>query len=198
MTNEKEKQNSVNGLDESMAPELTADMEEVRQALAKKTEEVQALQDKYLRQAAEFENYKRLAQKDQRDYARFANENLLKELLPILDNLQRAIKAAKEVPKGGDTSASLMQGIELTHKQFQEVLAKFGIQPIAAVGQIFDPARHQAVARVESETVPQNTVLEEFQKGYLLHERIVRPAMVTVATAKAGDQERSSGEGDGW
>lgn len=198
MTTEKEKQNTVNELDEAMPPELTVDVEELRQGLARKTEEHQALQDKYLRQAAEFENYKRLAQKDQRDYARFANENLLKELLPILDNLERAIKAAKESPKGGDNSASLIQGIELTHKQFLEGLAKFGVQPFSSVGQIFDPARHQAVARVESETVPEHTVLEEFQKGYLLHERIVRPAMVTVATTKAGEQQRSSGEGESW
>lgn len=159
--------------------------------MAAKTEEAKALHDKHLRLAAEFENYKRLAQKEQRDYARFANESLLKDLLPIVDNLERAIKAAKEASKDGGKADSLVQGVELTLKQFTDMLTKAGVKPIASVGEMFDPARHQAVARVEASGVPDNRVVEEFQKGYLLHERILRAAMVTVASAPAGNQEPS-------
>src|SRR5581483_965092 len=106
--------------------------------------------------------------------------NLLKELLPILDNLERAIKASREASQAGSKTEGLIQGVELTLKQFGEMLSKFGVQPITSVGQVFDPARHQAVARVESDHLPSNTVAEEYQKGYLLHERVLRPAMVSV------------------
>lgn len=195
MAKDQEKTRAFNELEDESAvagaPESEPD--DQRQALAAKTEECQALQDKYLRQAAEFENYKRLAQKEQRDYSRFANESLLKELLPITDNLERAIKAAKESSQGSGKAESLIQGVELTLKQFAEVLAKFGVQPVASVGQLFDPARHQAVARVESDQLPENSVAEEFQKGYLLHERVLRPAMVSVATSPAGRQDAGEG-----
>jgi len=160
-------------------------------------EEIKALQDKYLRLAAEFDNYKRLSLREQRDSARFANEGLLKELLPILDNLERAVRSSKEKQRRD----GLIQGVELTLKQFMETLAKFGVRPIASVGQAFDPSRHEAVARVESNTVPAGSVVDEFQRGYYLHDRILRPAMVTVSaneqadqgTASEGPQESSSG-----
>lgn len=201
MSKDKEKSSSINDLDSSLARDFPQDNgggerqgseDDLKQALASKTEEAQALHDKHLRLAAEFENYKRLAQKDQRDYARFANESLLKDLLPIVDNLERAIKAAKEAPKEGAKTGSLIEGVELTLKQFVDLLGKAGVRQIASVGEQFDPARHQAVARVESAGAADNTVVEEFQKGYLLHERILRAAMVTVASAPTSSQEHSS------
>ena len=146
-----------------------------------KQDEQQELQDKYLRLAAEFENYKRRAQRDQREYVQFAIEGLLKELLPIVDNLERAIQASKEQRE----SEVLVQGVELTLKQFLETLMRFGVRQIDSVGNPFDPALHQAVARVESRTAPDNTVVEEYQKGYLLHDRVLRAAMVAVAVAPA-------------
>jgi len=151
-------------------------------------EEIKALQDKYLRLAAEFDNYKRLSLREQRDSARFANEGLLKELLPILDNLERAVRSSKEKQRRD----GLIQGVELTLKQFMETLAKFGVRPIASVGQAFDPSRHEAVARVESNTVPAGSVVDEFQRGYYLHDRILRPAMVTVSAAEQADQGTAS------
>ncbi|MEW6544799.1 MAG: nucleotide exchange factor GrpE [Nitrospirota bacterium] len=164
--------------------------EDLRQALAAKTEEAQATQDKYLRLAAEFENFKKLSLKEQREHTRFATESILKELLPIVDNLERAIRSAADSPAGN----GLIQGVELTLKQFQETLAKFGIKPIASVGQPFDPACHQAVTRVESATAADNTVVEEFQKGYRLHDRVLRAAMVSVATSPAERQGTASAE----
>lgn len=161
---------------ESSLPELTV-----------KEEELKTLNDKYLRLAAEFDNYKRLAQRDQRDQIKFGNEQLLKELLPVVDNLERAIKAAKE-RKPGD---GLLQGVDLTLKQLNGALAKFGVQPIPTIGQPFDPSGHQAVASVPSEQVPEQHVVEEFQRGYRLHDRILRPAMVTVSTGAASDEEES-------
>jgi len=147
-----------------------------------KDEELKSLNDKYLRLAAEFDNYKRLAQRDQRDQIRFG-----KELLPVVDNLERAIKAAK----GSKSAEGLVQGVDLTLKQLQGVLGKFGVQSIPTMGQPFDPTGHQAVASVPSTQVPDQHVVEEFQRGYRLHDRILRPAMVTVSSGEGASKNTS-------
>jgi len=142
-------------------------------------EEIKAVQDRYLRLAAEFENYKKRAQKDQAEYAKYANERLLRELLPVLDNLQRALQHAQQ---SGGTNG-LIEGVELTCKQYLEVLSRFGVRPIPSVGQPFDPAVHQAVATVDPQGLAPNTIVEEYEKGYYLHDRVLRPAIVTVAAS---------------
>jgi len=158
---------------------------DVEQALAAKTDEVKNLNDRYLRLAAEFENYKRLAQKDQREHAKFANETLLKELLPIVDNLQRAVNFSKSAT-GCD---QLIEGVQLTLKQFLETLSKFGVKQVTSVGEQFDPSRHQAVATVASADHPEHTIIQEHQPGYLLHDRILRASMVSVAAAPREEGE---------
>lgn len=168
--------NTFDGLDPDSGESLSAPLGQ----LAAKEGELKALNDKYLRLAAEFDNYKRLAQRDQRDQIRFGNEHLLKELLPVVDNLERAIKAAK----GAKSAEGLVQGVDLTLKQLQGVLGKFGVQSIPTMGQPFDPSGHQAVATVPSSQVPDQHVVEEFQRGYRLHDRILRPAMVTVSSGE--------------
>ncbi len=154
---------------------------ELQLALAAKAEEVAGLNDKYLRLAAEFDNYKRLAQRDQRDQIRFGNEHLLKELLPVVDNLERAIKSSRE----GAGSDVLIQGVDLTLKQLTGALTRFYVVPVETIGRPFDPATHQAVTSVASETVPKQHVVDEFQRGYLLHDRILRAAMVSVSSGRA-------------
>lgn len=156
-------------------------------------EELQIYQDKYIRLAAEFENYKRRAQRDQSDAIRYANESLLKSLLSTIDNLERAIQSGKDA----GTSGPLLDGVELTHKQFIETVGKLGVRQVSSTGVNFDPNIHQAVAHVESETVEPNTVVEEFQKGYFLHDRILRPAMVTVAKEKSEQTEPTSTQDTG-
>lgn len=162
-------------------------------ALATKIEECQALNDKYVRLAAEFENYKRLSLRDQRDQVRYGNEQILKELLPVVDNLERAIKAARE--QGG--SEVLVQGVELTLKQLTGTLNKFGVQTIDAVGQPFDPTAHQAVSQSPSDTVPAQHVAEEYQRGYKLHDRTIRAAMVSVSSgpSPANGEETTASNG---
>jgi len=153
-------------------------------------EELQIFQDKYMRLAAEFENYKRRAQRDQSDAIRYANESLLKNLLPTIDNLERAIQSGNDAGASG----ALIEGVQLTHKQFLETVGKLGVRQVSSAGGDFDPNIHQAVAQVESDTAAPNTVVEEFQKGYFLHDRILRPAMVTVAKEKSNQTEPSSTE----
>jgi molecular chaperone GrpE len=184
VSKEKKNINTIENLEESSAeissaaPEDSNQLTELQQALAAKTEECQGLNDRYLRLAAEFENYKRLAQRDQRDHVRYGNEQILKELLPVVDNLERAVKAAKD----NGNNDGLVQGVDLTLKQLMGVLMKFGVQPVATVGQPFDPAAHHAVTSVESTQIAENHVVEEFQRGYRLHDRILRAAMVSVST----------------
>lgn len=158
--------------------------------LAAKVEECQVLNDKYLRLAAEFDNYKRLTQRDQREQIKFGNEQLIKELLPVVDNMERAIKAAHT--NGGESA--LIQGVELTLKQLSGALAKFGVQAINSIRQPFDPGTHQAVSYMPSDDVPADHVLDEFQKGYTLHDRILRAAMVSVSSGPppASEQETTT------
>jgi molecular chaperone GrpE len=179
--------NTIENLEEA-SPVMDATDSSAQDELASKTEECTALNDKYLRLAAEFENYKRLIQRDQREQIRFGNEQILKELLPVVDNMERAIKAARTT--GGDSS--LVQGVELTLKQLSGTLTKFGVHAIETAGQEFDPSAHQAVSYGPSSDVPANSVLDEFQKGYRLHDRILRAAMVSVSSGPANPSEHDS------
>ncbi|UVT14392.1 MAG: nucleotide exchange factor GrpE [Nitrospira sp.] len=184
---EKTNANTIDGLEgDSSVKDTTSSS--FQDELALKTEECKAANNKYLRLAAEFENYKRLTQRDQRDQIRFGNEQLLKELLPVVDNMERAIKASRT--NGGDSA--LIQGVELTLKQLSGVLAKFGVQAVETTGQEFDPSTHQAVSYVPSNDLPANKVLDEFQKGYRLHDRILRAAMVSVSSGPAHAHEHDS------
>src|SRR5687768_11354301 len=165
MPEDDNKTHSIDNLD-GPVEESTEGASELQQALETKTDECRSLNEKYLRLAAEFDNYKRLAQRDQRDQIKFGNEQILKELLPVVDNLERAIKSSK----GASPLDALTQGVELTLKQLTGALAKFGVTAVESVGQTFDPATQQAVAQVPSDTVPENHVVEEYQKGYLLRD----------------------------
>ncbi|HEV8327486.1 MAG TPA: nucleotide exchange factor GrpE [Nitrospiraceae bacterium] len=195
MTEDHQNANTIENLDtpspgDCPATEDTGLVEELQLALAEKTEKFNELNDKYLRLAAEFDNFKRLAQRDQRDLIRFGNEQLLKELLPVVDNLERAVKASR---KGGSSDV-LIQGVDLTLKQLTGALTRFHVLPVETVGQPFDPATHQAVASVASEKVPEQHVVDEFQRGYRLHDRTLRAAMVSVSTGQAQDGEPGTDE----
>lgn len=162
-----------------------AEVPSLTDQLLEKDEELHALNDKYLRLAAEFDNYKRRVQRDQQDTIRFANEKLFKDLLPTLDNLERALQSGREQ----DRIEGLLEGVDLTYKHFLDTLQKMGIKQVSSVGEVFDPAKHQAVGQVESTTIPENVIVDEYQKGYFVHDRILRPAMVTVAKTKEPDNE---------
>ena len=134
--------------------------------------------ERLLRNAAEFENYKKRAQKEREDARKFGNESLLKEFLPVADNLDRALEAASSAdPK------QILEGVRLVQKLFEGTLGKFGVTSFSALGLPFDPAVHEAMMQLESDAPP-GTVVQEMAKGYKLHERLVRPAAVVVAKAR--------------
>jgi molecular chaperone GrpE len=142
--------------------------------------ELAELKDRYLRLAAEFDNFRRRNLKERQDLHNYANESLVKELLPAVDNLERAVVHGRKEEQRAD-SDSLLQGIELTYRSLVQILGRFGVVEIEAEGKPFDPQVHEAVRRVATNEHPPGTVLEVYQKGYLLKDRLLRPAMVAVA-----------------
>lgn len=147
--------------------------------LQEKEAEVQEKHDRWLRAQAEYENYRKRAAREKADLLKFGNERLMKELLPILDNFERSLEHAQNA----QNVESIMQGIELIHKALLTTLEKFGLQEISAKGEKFDPGKHEATARFETAEYPEGTVVEQFQKGYYVHDRLLRPAMVAVAAS---------------
>ena len=135
--------------------------------------------DRLLRVSAEFENYKKRSAREADNFRKFANESILKDFLPVVDNLERAIQSSANI--GEDGNSCISEGVELTLKEILRVLERYGVKPVEAVGKPFDPVFHEAVMQEVSDETPENTVLKEFQKGYALHERLLRPAMVVVS-----------------
>ena len=156
-------------------PESDPTQEEL---LEKERYRAHKMEDRYLRVNAEFENYKKRMIRESSDRLKFFNLDLIKELLPSLDNLERAISHAKI---DNTDVESMIEGLEMVNKMTHEVFEKFGVSRVNTVGEVFDPNIHQAVGVVESDSVPENHVVEECLGGYLLHDRIIRPAMVRVS-----------------
>src|SRR5271155_4892275 len=138
-----------------------------------------ALLDRLARLQAEFDNARKRAAREQQDFREFAAADVIKNFLPILDSFERALKA------GGDSS-DFRNGVELIYRQFQDALQKIGVQPIAALGQPFDPRVHEAIEMVDTTEVPDHQVVDELQRGYKYKERLLRPAMVRVARNSRG------------
>ena len=136
------------------------------------------MQDRYLRLTAEFDNYKKRMMRENSDRLKYFNMEFIKELLPSVDNLERAISHA-----GDDHSdlENMIEGLQMVYKGMQEAFGKFGVSEIESIGKEFDPNCHQAVGMIESQEVPENHVAEECLKGYYLHDRIIRPTMVRVS-----------------
>ena len=156
---------------------LPAETAQLQQQLAEQTKAAQENLDRALRLAAEMENLKKRLEREKAELLQFANESLIKELLPVVDNLELALEHGRQA----ETPASFLEGIELVQQGFLKALARFGVTPLAAVGQPFDPAYHNAVMQQAAPEVPDCTVLKELQKGYMMHSRLLRPAMVVVA-----------------
>jgi len=169
---------------EAVKPGATGDTlaqmeKDLRQAKATQAE----VQDKWLRLQAEFENYKKRIQKEQTDMLRYAHLPLMKEMVAVMDHLELAANHARD--NQSPETKGLLEGIDLVLRQMLEVFERFGLTRITAQGEAFDPGRHEAMGLLETETVPENHVANVFRAGYVLHERVVRPAMVQVAKKPA-------------
>lgn len=161
---------------------LTAGVEEMR-LLAQRTQ-------------AELENYRKRVERERAETTKYAAVEIVREILPVLDNLERAVEAADTVSTSGDDD-QLREGVHIVQKQFRDTLVRQGLQEVPAEGAPFDPHVHEAVGRVETEDHPDGTVVEVFQKGYLFKDRLLRPSMVTVAQSAEGASDNpDDGGGD--
>ena len=159
--------------------------------LAAAKDEARQAHDRWLRERADLENHKKRAARERQDAVRYGTESLLRDLLPVIDDLDRALDAAS----GGGNGKSLAEGVELVRKAFVDALQRNGVERVAAAGERFDPAQHEAVAYVESPHEPQR-VIEEHRAGYRLNDRLLRPAMVTVSKGP-GPKKLANDEGGG-
>jgi molecular chaperone GrpE len=151
---------------------------QLQQALEQKNREAKDSNEKYLRASADFENYRKRMQRDLADFRKYANEQLALEILPVVDHLALALKHSRE---SGDAAQGLQQGVELVYKQLRDVLEKFGITAFEVEGQPFDPARHDAMMQVPTDEVPENTVVQVMQDGYVYYDKVLRHAKVAVS-----------------
>lgn len=164
---------------EATIEQLKSELEQVRQESADE-------HDRLLRLSAEFENYKKRMERQADEFKKYANESLLKELLTVVDNLERAISSTDQ-DKGVTNETCVIEGVEMTLNEILKILKKFNVTPIEAKGKPFDPVYHEAMMQEETDEYPENTVINEFQKGYMLHDRLLRPAMVVVSKPKSKD-----------
>lgn len=161
---------------------------DVQKALTEAHNEAKQNYDRLLRATAELENFKKRSAREMADFKKFANESLIKALLPVIDSLELAIQSS---PNAEESCRQVVEGVSLTLTELTKILEQFGVKAIDAEGQPFDPKYHQAFVQEENDKLPENTVIKEFQKGYLLNDRLIRPAMVIVSkksgAAKGGE-----------
>lgn len=170
---------------------LKAEVQALKASIAAKEKEIAELKDKYLRTLADSENARKRIRQQSEESVRLQRENLLRDLLPIVDNLERAVAAAQ----GGGNGKAIVEGVEMVLASMMDFLKMQGVIPEESVGRPFDPSRHEAIDHVLSDTHPPNTVVQESHRGYRVGERVLRPARVVVAKAahngERGDDDKS-------
>jgi molecular chaperone GrpE len=191
----KDEEDLMETLGEEIHPHLDEERQEkekeigeLKQELEEKEKEIKEHHDRLLRLAADFENYKKRAAREKEDWTKFANEDVIRAILPFIDNLERAVNHAQKV---ADTGV-LIEGVRLTLQQILQSLNKFGLSSFQSVGKPFDPTVHEAMLVVETDQHEPNQVVEEFQKGYFLNDRLLRPA--TVSVSKPPEKEVQTSE----
>ena len=160
---------------------LSVKIAELEKNVLELTEKLAVSEDKYLRLNAEFDNYKKRVARDKEELIKYGNESLLYELLPVIDNLEMAMKHSSNDTASATGGGGLAQGVEITLKEFLRVIDKFGLSPIDASDKMFDPSLHHAMTQVERDDIGENMVVEEFRKGYMFREKVLRPSLVAVS-----------------
>lgn len=179
---------------QKIVQDLEAKLEKTEAELKKSQSLAQENQDKYLRLYAEFENFRKRAQKERQELGQHAHEQIIKDLLPILDDFERAlshVETAKDIKV-------LIEGLKMVERQMVGVLERFGLKSFASLGEVFNPHYHEAMAHQDSQEHPPDTVMAEYRRGYQLHGKLIRPALVAVAKKPEGEEisENMAGEAE--
>ncbi len=161
-------------------------LQEMETRLESVEQEAKEAHDRFLRVSAEFENYKKRSAREMDEFRKFANESLLREMLTVVDNLERALNSSNN---DNQANSHIAEGVDMTLKEILKVFEKFNVKPIEALGKLFDPNFHQAAMREETNEHSENTVLNELEKGYMIHDRLLRPAMVVVSMPKVNTKD---------
>lgn len=165
---------------EQQNADTTPSEQTLEELLAVREQEAKDNWDKFLRERADLENYRKRVNREKEELLSYGNKSLIEEILPVVDNMERALAHADQ-----ESDSALVEGIRMTHGILISALKKFGVTQVESIGTPFNPDFHQAMTQVPSDQYPPNTVIDEFQKGYLLKERLLRPAMVSVSSAAA-------------
>ncbi|MBL7180736.1 MAG: nucleotide exchange factor GrpE [Desulfobacterales bacterium] len=177
--------------DQGVRAETADPLSELKTQLESAQKEAGENYDRLLRVSADFENYKKRSAREMEDFRKFANESLIKALLPVIDNLERALDSAGNNQHVND---AFVEGVQLTLSEVLKIFEKFNVNPIESLEKPFDPGFHQAVMQQETDNYPDKTVLTELQKGYLMHAKLIRPAMVVVSKKKEMPENQENDE----
>ena len=164
-------------------------IKEMEAKLKAAQEESKETYDRLLRVSAEFENHKKRLAREMDEFRKFANESLIKEMLSVVDNLERAINSSSNA---NQANPGLVEGVDITLKEILKIFEKFNVRPVESLKKRFDPSFHQAVMTEETDDYPEHTVINELQKGYMMHDRLLRPAMVVVSMPKVKSNNEKS------
>ena len=162
-------------------------LKEIQAELETAKQESKEMYDRFLRVSAEFENYKKRSAREMDDFRKYANQSLTKEMLAVVDNLERALNSSNG---NSSNDKCMVDGVNMTLKEILKVFEKVNVKPIESVGQLFDPTFHQAMMQEETDEYPENTIITELQKGYMIHDRLLRPSMVVVAAPKVKTKDK--------
>jgi len=177
--------------EESETPETAEKISLSPDDITKLIKEKEEYYDRLLRTQADFDNYRKRVQKERANLLRYGAENALVEILPAVDNIERAVSSARTHE---ESNAQLREGVELILNQFLDILKKLGVTPIETIGHPFDPNKHDALLRVHAPDAADGTVVDEICKGYYLHDKVLRPAQVTVATNESVQEPGDTSE----
>jgi molecular chaperone GrpE len=181
-----DKKPKSNGPEKEESSQTVDPLKEMAEKVESLKKEAAENHDRLLRVAAEFENYKKRNAREMNDFRKFANESFVKAMLPVVDSLDLAIASASNDQQ---TNSSVVEGVSMTLKEIYKIFEQFGVKPIESIGKTFDPVFHQAMMQEETEAYPENTVSRELQKGYMIHDRLLRPAMVVVSKKKEASED---------
>ncbi len=176
--------------EEEVIQEELSELDQTKLELSKKDDEIKNFKEEMLRQRAELENYRKRLQKDKQDSIQYANERLIKDLIPIYENLLRALDAPDNNPE------SLKEGVQMISDQFLSFLKKEKVEPIKAVNEKFDPAFHEVMTQMESEEHEEGIVIQEYSRGYLLNGRVISPSKVVISKKPAPDDKATNSNGE--
>jgi molecular chaperone GrpE len=191
---ENSKKNTANNnkdLNKDDTPKPVDPLKEMEEKVETLEKEAAENHDRLLRMAAEFDNYKKRATREMNDFRKFANENFAKALLPVIDSMDLAIESSSN---DKHVNNSMVEGVNMTLKEILKIFEQFGVKRFESIGNTFDPNIHQAVMQEETDKFPENTVSKELQKGFMIHDRLLRPAMVVVSKKSEKQKKKDQKE----